>query len=119
MAIKATHALMHAGGGAVIRCSRLAESVGRMALRAEPLLRVRANPNSPISLEHWRDGQLVSRERCAFMADVEMGGLETRGRDMNLMAREARNGRLVGFGGVLEFPRAGGGERRHKVVDVF
>jgi len=41
VAIQATQPLMHAGRCAIIRRTELAEGVGGVALRAEPLARVR------------------------------------------------------------------------------
>ena len=59
VAIQAAQALVHTRGSAVIGGARLAESVGCMALRAEPLARIVRDLDRVLASGHRRDGQQV------------------------------------------------------------
>ena len=70
VAIKAAQALMHAGGCAVVPGAELPEGVGRVALGAEALARVRRKSDQPITLPYGGNGQQLGRKVGPLVPDI-------------------------------------------------
>ena len=118
VAVETTQAFVDAGRGAVVAAAELAESVGGMALHAKPLAGVGRHLDGTIALPDGRGGQEAGGKMRLFVAYVKLRGTALGGRSVDLMAGQARNGRLCLLRFVFQRPRPMHIERTHQFVDV-
>ena len=97
VAIQAAQSLMYPGRCAIIRRTELAEGVGGVTLRAEPLVRIGREFDGKFTVVNRGDRQLIGGERRLFASDVQMSGLNPGSRCVDLMTGQAWNDRLVGL----------------------
>ena len=73
----ATDPLVHAGRRAVVACASLAEGIGRMALRAEPLARISRDFYGPLQFENPCDRKVVDRKVLFLLTHIESDRVTT------------------------------------------
>ena len=116
--VEAAQTLVNAGWRAVVAAAKPSEGVGCVTLHAKPLARIGRYLHGLLTLPDGRFREHAARKVRLFVTNKELRGSGNRGGRVDLVTRQAGNGRLGALGWILQRPGTVNIERGYQVLDV-